>query len=121
VVNVVTKEKSGPSSVFEVPSGDTVVATKVGSVTPPDGSSLFTGGDIDETGAMVVLRTYDHVFAYPIPLSDRVEDALAETPCTLPAPPEVQGEAVGFQWRNFWTISEGKGATLYRTQCTWSP
>lgn len=121
LVYVVTKEENAASSVFQIPTGDVVVANELGSVTPPEGSSLFTGGDIDPTGAMVVLRTYDHVFAYPIPASNRVEDALASTPCTVPAPPEVQGEAVGFSGKDFWTISEGKGATVYRTKCSWTP
>ncbi|MFO0660301.1 MAG: hypothetical protein U0165_10800 [Polyangiaceae bacterium] len=124
-VYVVTKEPTRPSAVFEIPldaTATTVVqANKLGELQIPTGSPLFTGGDIDTTGVMVILRTYDHVLAFPIPESEKIEDALSAKGCELPAPPEVQGEAVGFDGKDFWTVSEGQGANLYRSRCTWTP
>jgi hypothetical protein len=43
-----------------------------------------------------------------------VAAALQEPPCSAPAPPEIQGEALAFAGDGYMTVAEGIGATLWR-------
>ncbi len=118
---LVTKTRSGPSGVYRFPMpltpGTRVTLAKIATVRPPVGSPLFTAGDIHPAGTGVLLRTYTHVFHYP--LAGDVAAALAGAPCVMPVTAEKQGEAVAWSAAGdgYLTVSEGKGAPLYRASC----
>lgn len=88
VITLVTKVRSGPSGIFEVPMPLTpgVEATLVdkGTVSPPMGANLFTGGDVHPQGLGVLLRTYSHTFYFAATPDMSVADALAGPPCVVP-------------------------------------
>ena len=121
VLTLVTKVFVGASSIYELPlpltPGVPVTATKVGTVQPPSGVVLFTGGDARDTG--VLLRTYSSVWLYPKAPAASVASALAGVPCPMPVADEAQGEAVGWlpSGKGYVTIGEGAGAKVNRVDC----
>jgi hypothetical protein len=121
VVTLVTKVFVGASSIYELPlpltPGVSATATKVGTVQPPSGVVLTTGGDVRENG--VLLRTYSNVWLYPKAPATSVASALAGTPCMMPVADEAQGEAVGWlpSGKGYVTIGEGAGAKVNRVDC----
>ena len=124
VVTIVTKVKSGASSIYELPMPLTpgVYATliKTGEIVSPCASPKFTGGDVHPSATGVLLRTYDNVFFYSMKPDQSVSLALQGAPCALTAPAEPHGEAVGWlaSGNGFVTVSEGVGARIGMTDCT---
>jgi len=120
---IVTKVSAGASSIYEFPlpltPGSSVVLSKVGQVKANAGDARFTGGDVHPKGAGVLLRTYTNIFYYAMSKGSSIAEALAGAPCTLPAPSEPQGEAVGWlsSGSGYVTVSEGVGANVYRIAC----
>ncbi|APR83184.1 Hypothetical protein A7982_08533 [Minicystis rosea] len=123
-VTVVTKVYIGESSIFEMPlpltPGTTAVMKDAGGVKPPEGSVLFTGGDVHPSGKGVILRTYSELWYYPIAQNGTVASALAGAPCAMPVASEEQGEAVGFlaDGKGYVTISEGAGSKVNKAVCS---
>ncbi len=118
---IVTKVSTGASGVYRFPKdldpSQTAILTKVGTVKPPQGVALITGGDAHLAG--VLLRTYTNVFYYRLSGGD-IAAALATEACSLPKGFEVQGETVAWtaDALSFFTVSEGKSAPVYQTACS---
>lgn len=117
---VVTKVEEGISALYRFPtlSADApVVLEKLTDVSPPEGSPQITGGDIHPTRLGVLLRTYTHIWFYPITSS--VGDALTKPPCAVPVATEAQGETVAWTLAGdgYLTVSEGVGSTIFATHC----
>ncbi|WP_437729808.1 hypothetical protein [Sorangium sp. So ce1335] len=126
-ITLVTKvkgKKKGAAGVYELPSrpaadAGTATLVRAGSIEAPTGSPRFTGGDVHPAGAGVLLRTYTHVFFYPMTQDQTVAQALAGAPCELPAAEEDQGEAIAWVpggW-DYVTIGEGAEAPVHRVSC----
>jgi hypothetical protein len=118
---VVTKVKTGAGGVYRFPMpltpGAQATLSWVAWVRAPVGSERFTAGDVHPEGSGVILRTYTHLFYYP--MAGDVAAALSGAPCVLPVAAEKQGEAVAWAARGdgYLTTSEGSGETLYRAGC----
>ena len=111
---VITKEKTGASSLFAVPP-DGGIATRRARLAPPLGSNLFTGASFAPAGDRVALRTYTHAFVYPVLGPEALAAALERPPCVVAAPDEPQGEAIAFT-RDGLALrfaSEGKNVPFY--------
>jgi len=82
--------------------------------------ALITGGDVHPSGQGVLLRTYSNVWWFPQGPGVSVPQAFARVPCSLPAPDEPQGEAIGWlaSGAGYITTSEGKGAAIHRVSCS---
>jgi hypothetical protein len=123
VVTIVTKEKSGPSAIFELPlplqPGKPHIALLRGTVEPPGGSNEFTGGAVHPQGTGVLLRTATDLFFYSMQPGQSVADALAGAGCSLRAADEEQGEAVTWlrSGAGYVTIGENVGAPVNMSQC----
>jgi hypothetical protein len=119
---VLTKEKSGPSTLFAVPSSGGVVRA-VAQLSPPLGSNLFTAASVARDGSMVALRTYTHVFVYPVATGEPLATALQRPPCVVTAPDEPQGEAVSFGATSSTLrfVSEGRAVPLYEVTLSAPP
>jgi hypothetical protein len=111
-LTVVTKTTSGASGIYEL-VGDTFI--RAGDYTPPSGATLVTGGST-RAGA-VLLRTYTHVFYYPLEPGKTVAQALADEPCMVPSADETQGESIAGTPTGFFTLSEGKNVPLNKVDC----
>jgi len=101
-IYIITKEDDGNSQIFHVPElrlGSTVDAIEVGKISPPYGKLLFTAASYKKTGDYhgISLRTYSHIFFYPIAAGQAVTSALQAEPCELPAGDLVQAEGVGWK------------------------
>lgn len=98
VITIVTKTATPPAGIYELPMpltpGVSVKAIKRGEVTPIGKSPLFTGGDVGPRG--ILLRTKTTVMFYPLASEQSVFQALLASPCSAPAPIEVQGEAIAW-------------------------
>ena len=126
VVTIVTKNKTGPSGVYELDLGapdHRLVAKKVGEVTPPSGINRFTSGDVHPAGRGVLLRTYTNVFFYPMQPTQSVAEALAAAPCEPPAPIEPQGEAIAWlaSGDGYVTSTEAKHPEISLVACGGAP
>ena len=88
-----------------------------GNVTVPDLVPLVTAADFDGGGG-VFLRTYINVWYYPAKANGSVPQAMAETPCAIPAPSETQGEAIAWVPGGFFrTLGEGTGEPIFSSAC----
>lgn len=122
-VTIVTKVSSGKSPIYELPSpldpGQEAVAIHAGSVKPPRGTTRITDGAIHPRGLGVLLRTYTHLFYYPMRPDQTAAQALAGTPCKMPVADERQGEAVAWlpSGAGYITVSEGEQASIFRVEC----
>ncbi|MGK3993044.1 hypothetical protein [Sorangium sp. So ce1024] len=124
LVTKVKSKKKGTAGIYELPAGPLAAAelatlVRAGSVAAPVGSPRFTGGDVHPEGAGVLLRTYTHVFFYPMTPDQTVAQALAGAPCEMPAADEDQGEAIAWVpggW-DYVTIGEGGEAPIHRVSC----
>lgn len=126
-ITVVTKVKSGSSSIYEaVPpfSSDKITPlAKVGEVAATRGSPRFTGGAVHPAGLGVLLRTYTDVFFYAMQPEQSVGRALSGAPCVLVGPKEEHGEAIAWlpSGDGFVTVSEGENAPVWVAQCATTP
>jgi hypothetical protein len=123
VVTIVTKVSSGTSPVFELPMplspGQRVTLRRDGQVRPPRGSERITGGAVHPQGKGVLLRTYTHVFYYPMAPDQTVAQALAGPACPMPVADEYQGEAIAWlpSGTGYMTVTEGSTPPIYLVEC----
>jgi hypothetical protein len=117
---VVTKAWDGaPAGAYRIPAdvgaGAPAVMARDGDVAVAAGQ-LVTGGDVAADGSIVALRTYTDVLLWDRADGQSVAEALAGTPCSAPAPAEIQGEAVALDpdGRGYVTLGEGLRAPLHR-------
>jgi hypothetical protein len=118
---IVTKVSEGPSTIYRfplplVPNRETLLV-RVGQLTPPAGIVRFTAGDVHPRARGVLLRSYSHLFFYP--LEGDLGAALAAAPCVMPVLAELQGETVAWTLAGdgYITVSEGVGSELHRVTC----
>ncbi len=121
---ILTKEVGARTTVFftRLPEeGTQAVLTKLATCSlgrshfSPLGK-LVTAGDISPSGDKVLVRTYQYVYLFSRPEGKPLSAAFSASPVLLPAPPESQGEAIGFSKSgvSYFTISEGVNAPVYR-------
>lgn len=79
------------------------------------GEAVVTGADVSPDGARVLLRTWEGVLIFERADGESAWDALNGAACLAPTAEERQGEAVAATADGFLTLSEGVGATLWRT------
>jgi hypothetical protein len=72
--------------------------------------SLATGADVAPDGDVVLVRTYRGVLAFARPAGESLAAAFAVDPCTAPATPEPQSEAVAFTADGAGYVTVGEGA-----------
>jgi len=121
---IVTKVSSGISGIYRFPApltpGELMTLSKVGELAPPAGSPRFTAGDVQPRGDGVLLRTYTHLFYYPVAAGADVGGALlAGGGCAVPVAAAAQGEAVAFSAAGdgYLTVSEGAGSSIFAVSC----
>jgi len=123
VVTIVTKEKAGPSTIYELPMPLTplVRATlvKIAQLTVPCGSPRLSGGDIHPAGLGVLIRTDTDVLYYPMASGQSAARALGGSACRLAPPREKNGESIAWtaSGDGFVTLSEGARAKLHLAGC----
>ena len=121
---VVSKSDTGEARVYQarppfVPlrrTTMTLVTTLQFGTAPLLGDTSATGGDISPAGDLIVIRSYDSVYAWRRPVGTTVEEAFATAPCSLPVRAEAQGEAFAFfsDGTGYFTVSEGTNEQLSR-------
>ena len=121
---VVSKSDTGEARVYQarppfVPlrrTTMTLVTTLQFGTAPLLGDTSATGGDISPAGDLIVIRSYDSVYAWRRPVGTTVEEAFATAPCSLPVRTEAQGEAFAFfsDGTGYFTLSEGTNEQLSR-------
>lgn len=79
---------------------------------------MTTGGDIAPDGSLVLVRTYEAVWAWRRAPGQTVGEALAGEVCELETQDERQGEAISFtaDGKGYVTISEDPTPPIYRFQ-----
>jgi hypothetical protein len=113
-IYVITKEASGPSTVYRLTGtfgGPAVVAEKVVTLTVPktaDGPA--TGGSAQPCGAGFLLRTNTVLYEFRIAAGAAFESAFAATPRLVPLLVETQGEAVTYRPDGRGYLNTGEGA-----------
>ena len=118
-VFIVTKEGDDVSGVYRAP--DPAVggaAITLQHVTDVDVGGLATGADINRTGDVIVVRTYDGVLAWERLAGEALSQTLRRAPCEVDVDlDEPQGEAIALEHdgRAFLTVSEGAAPPLHRT------
>lgn len=81
---------------------------------------FVTAADISPDGRWIGLRTYTGIYLFRRDAQLSIAEALSTPPCSVPAPPEPQGEALGFVNEaqdvppTIVTISEGVPAKVFR-------
>jgi hypothetical protein len=88
-------ESPGPTALELVTSVRFTRTDTPGGPVGPLGSSVITGGAVNNDGTVVALRTYTDAYLFPVPDGDLVA-ALGRTPIRVPLPDEPQGEAIAF-------------------------
>jgi hypothetical protein len=75
----------------------------------------ITAGDISTDGTKIIIKSYAQVYYWDRKNKQSVSEAMLQPHKLLKYKPEPQGEAIGFtnQAKQFYTISEGKGAVIY--------
>lgn len=110
---VVTKDKA-QASIFRGPLEPTGNEAALELVATLFLDAEVSGGDISWDGRVIALRGYQTVWMWNRPTGASVGDAFNTEPCTAPSPEERQGEAIAFDaGLGYWTVSEGKGATIH--------
>jgi hypothetical protein len=118
---VITKNLAGgPVGVYRAPAdlaaNSTTMLERVGTISLPTGlPSAVTAADVSPDGRTVAVRTYGSVLLWDRPPGTSIPEVLEKEPCRGPIPPEIQGEAIGFQddSRGYVTVSEGSEPTLH--------
>ncbi len=82
---------------------------------PAPGGRATTSMELSPGGRGLLVRTYDRVHLFVRAPGEDWVAGLGRAALRLPAAPEPQGEAIGWRadGRAFFTISEGRGPTLY--------
>lgn len=122
-IYVVTKVDSGPSGLYRFPTphtpGQMTTLEHVTDFAPPQGINLFTGGDVHPAGHGVLMRTYTHLFFYPLAPNATLDSAFGGAACAVPVSLEMQGETVAWTQSGdgYVTVSEGGGASVNASAC----
>jgi hypothetical protein len=126
-VYVITKEKSGPSTVFRLPAPFPATATAraplkakaVSMLAVAALGQLVTGADVSPDGRRVLVRTYDMAFELTIAPGAKFESAFLSLPCVFPVDRDGQGESIAYipDGTGFWTTREAEPAPLYVSSC----
>ena len=109
---IVTKETTGPSRVYELPTPVTpnVKATLVfiGTLSVPVTAGPITGGAFNTCGDHILIRSKTAMFELARSPSDDVVSIFSATPVAVPLAVEPQGEAVTYapDGRRYFTASE---------------
>lgn len=118
---VLTRADSGPTEVFQVASDDLVdgavlerVATLALGSDEFAGSSVLRGGSVSPDGRRVWLRTDDSVFLLARAADESLHEALTGTSCVVPAPVDLNGEAIAADSEGYFAAAEGEAATIWR-------
>jgi hypothetical protein len=95
-------------------TNDTITATEVMSLP----LSHIVAGDFSHDGKELLIKNYQNVYYWNIPVGETVEEALKEKPSILKYKEEPQGEAITFAINHsgFFTLSEkikGEKVSLY--------
>lgn len=123
---VITKEESGPASVYVAKASELIADANVtleqaGTVSfgEPSLATQVTGADISPAGDVIAVRTYGGVHLFKRTPDQTVGQALSGKACDgPPLPNELQGEAVGFasDGKSYFTAAEGKKTELHQTK-----
>lgn len=118
---VLTRADSGPTEVFRVAAEALVddavlepVATLALGSAEFSGSSVLRGGSVSPDGRRVWLRTDDSVFLLARAADEALHEALTGTSCVVPAPPDMNGEAIAADSEGYFAAAEGEAATIWR-------
>jgi hypothetical protein len=121
-LTIITKTGGGGTvAVYRAPgnltAGSVTTLTKVGDLVLPTGSEhAVTGADLSAAGDTLAVRTYGSVLLWHREPNVPIATVLGQTPCRVPAPPERQGEAIGFtrDGRSYVTLGEGANPPLHQ-------
>ncbi len=112
---ILTKTDSGNSILFKAPAPitDNMELIAVQSLNLDE--EFTTAGDISPEGNVILVRTYDHLYAWHRSADSTIGETLATQPLSWPVQSEQQGEAVGFtaDGTGYFTISEGNTQPIY--------
>jgi len=114
---ILTKDADGAGLYAVDPTLAEQEASLVDVITMPEGvpdGETVTGADTD--GERIFVRTESSVLVYD--LANDVPDALAGTPCILPAPDEADGESIAALDGGYATVGEGERPTLWITEAS---
>jgi len=121
---IITKESTGPASVFAQPvgveDGGVLLLERVGTMTlPGEGVSLVTAADWHPCAPRVIVRTYERVWEFVGRDGDGIGTILGGVPTALPSPRETQGESLAWNvdGRGYLTVSEGRQQPLRVARC----
>lgn len=122
---LIVKDTGGKPGVYRfprAPRAESVTLERVGVLPIPEPSiwgRMVTAAAIAPDGARLVIRTYLSVLEYRAPAGEGIEAALAATPVKLPAPPELQGEALTYaaDGHGILTAAEGRKPRLFLLPC----
>lgn len=126
-----TKENNGSTHLYRLPLdlNRTVTAEPVGDFVTTDRGTIwhrmFTGASVRQRDGAAIgftLRTYTHVFYFPLLDGQDVEDALqsSEDPCELPSPHQPQAESISWERPNgiAYVVTSEHSRDIYRVNCT---
>jgi hypothetical protein len=123
-IYVVTKERDrGTSGVYRFPEpqapGRKETLVKVAEISPAGSrtQSLVTAGDVSPDGRRVILRDYQRLYEYSLPVAARgFDDIWKQKPRVIPSPKLSQGEAVCYSrdGRSLYLTSENLPTPLYQ-------
>lgn len=126
-----TKENDGTTRLFRLhlDLDQTVTAEPVGNFTTTDRGTiwhrLFTGASVRQRDGVAIgftLRTYTHVFYFPLEPGQSVEEALESSadPCELPSPHQPQAESISWERPNgvAYVVTSEITPEIYRVNCT---
>lgn len=120
----IEKVAENPVNVYRYPriANDVGTAAKIATLAIPHGDTRVTAADmfVDETCALVLVRTRTHLFAFEAAADASVIEVLATAPRDWPVADEPQGESVGFaaDGTAYFTTSEGQDPALWRIGLT---
>lgn len=112
---ILTKTDKGNSILFKAKSPISSGTTLIEVQSIDLNNELTTAGDISPNGNIILVRTYDHLYAWYRTDGISIERTLTTPPLSWPVQGEQQGEAVGFSanGKNYFTISEGNTQPIY--------
>lgn len=113
---LVTKSEHGPAVVWRAPFVNLVDGSRIlmHEIARVDIGAPVTAADFTPTGDRLALRSYDDIFLWGRTTLE-LGGLLAAAPCSIPAPDERQGEALGFLADgSIVTVSEGRDEAIYR-------
>lgn len=126
-----TKENGGTTNLYRLhlDLDQTATAEPVGDFTTTDRATIwhrmFTGASVRQRDGAAVgfsLRTYTHVFYFPLLQGQGIEDALesSEDPCELPSPRQPQAESISWERPNgvAYVVTSELSRDIYRVNCT---